>query len=145
LPKAGPSLAKESALKQAALLLVSARKFEPKPAAFTESGFDPQGTSHTLHRLLHHGQADLKLPYVMGLDVLKWIRGRPQFDSTVVVVLTSSANPNDVEGAYRLHANAYLVKPSGLDKLKKLAESIRSFWLEDNQAAPVFGGQGNSY
>jgi two-component system response regulator len=58
---------------------------------------------------------DLKLPYVMGLEVLKWIRERPQFDSTVVVVLTSSASPRDVDEAYRLHANAYLVKPSGMD------------------------------
>ena len=53
----------------------------------------------------------MKLPYVMGLEVLKWIRGRPRFDSTLVVVLTSSADPHDVDECYRLHANAYLVKP----------------------------------
>ena len=36
---------------------------------------------------------DLKLPYVMGLEVLKHIRERPEFDSTIVIVLTSSDSP----------------------------------------------------
>src|SRR5215475_4834342 len=76
---------------------------------------------------------DLKLPQVMGLDVLKWLRHRPEFDSTVVVVLTSSADPADVDAAYRLRANAYLVKPSGLANLQVLAQAIKDFWLLQNQ------------
>ena len=54
---------------------------------------------------------DLKLPFVMGLDVLKWIR--QQSDLTpIVVILTSSAEEKDIATAYRLGANAYLVKPT---------------------------------
>src|SRR2546426_4873268 len=53
---------------------------------------------------------DLKLPFVPGLEVLKWIRGQAQLP-TAVVILTSSENEADIAAAYRLGANAYLVKP----------------------------------
>ena len=82
---------------------------------------------------------DLKLPYVMGLDVLKWLRQRAEFDSTIVVVLTSSADPADVETAYRLKTNAYLVKPSGLANLQILTQATKDFWLVQNQPAPSLG------
>jgi CheY-like chemotaxis protein len=81
---------------------------------------------------------DLKLPFVPGLQVLKWVRERPEFDTTVVLVLTSSNNRADLEAAYRLRANAYLVKPSGLEEVRRLARSIHDFWLLQNQPAPPF-------
>jgi len=78
---------------------------------------------------------DLKLPRVMGLEVLKWLRKRPEFDSTIVLVLSSSPMPEDIEGAYHLRANAYLVKPSGLDKVEVMAQAIKDFWYTQNQPA----------
>jgi CheY-like chemotaxis protein len=81
---------------------------------------------------------DLKLPRVMGLEVLKFLRARPEFDPTVVLVLTSSSNPEDIHEAYHLKANAYLVKPVGYAKLRALARAIKDFWLTYNQPAPVF-------
>jgi CheY-like chemotaxis protein len=79
---------------------------------------------------------DLNLPKVAGLEVLKWVREKPEFDSTIVIVLTSSQDPHDVETAYQLKANAYLVKPNGLDKLRAQVEAIKSFWLMQNQPHP---------
>jgi DNA-binding NarL/FixJ family response regulator len=73
----------------------------------------------------------------MGLDVLKWLRERPQFDSIVVIVLTSSRNRADIDTAYRLHANAYLVKPTGMDSLVSIAKSIKEFWLVQNQSPQI--------
>jgi CheY-like chemotaxis protein len=81
---------------------------------------------------------DLKLPYVMGLDILKDIRARPEFDSTIVIVLTSSNDPSDVDAAYRLRANAYLVKPSGMEALQTLIRGIKEFWLTLNQRPSAF-------
>src|SRR5436190_17704060 len=78
---------------------------------------------------------DLKLPRVMGLEVLKWLREKPEFDSTIVLVLSSSHMSEDISAAYHLRANAYLVKPSGLDKLQLMAEAIRDFWYIQNQPA----------
>lgn len=76
---------------------------------------------------------DLKLPHLMGLDVLKWLRSRPQTKSTIVIVLTSSRYGEDISTAYQLGANAYLVKPPGVKQLAELLKTIKDFWLVANQ------------
>jgi len=80
---------------------------------------------------------DLKLPHLMGLDLLKWIRQYPKLDCLIVIVFTSSANPADIDDAYKLGANGYLVKPSGFEKLRLLAQSLKDFWLIHNQPSPT--------
>lgn len=79
---------------------------------------------------------DLKLPRVMGFEVLKWIRQQAALKSTSVIVLTSSDLKPDVDLAYRLGANSYLVKPSTLDKFKETIARIKQYWLELNRHAP---------
>ena len=78
---------------------------------------------------------DLKLPYVMGLDVLKWIRQQPELPA-IVVILSSSREEEDTATAYRLGANGYLVKPSDTSKLQDMAKSIKNFWLTQNTPPP---------
>ncbi|MDB6112596.1 MAG: response regulator receiver protein [Pedosphaera sp.] len=75
---------------------------------------------------------DLKLPYVMGLEVLKWIRAQNGLESLPVLVLTTSALQRDIDEAYKLGANAFLVKPSGVAQLAELVRLIRDFWLGAN-------------
>ena len=82
---------------------------------------------------------DLKLPRVMGLELLKWLREKPEFDSTIVLVLSSSPMPDDIRCAYHLRANAYVVKPSGLDKIQVLAQAIHDFWYMQNQPPSASG------
>lgn len=74
---------------------------------------------------------DLKLPHVMGLDVLKWIRQQPG-PTMIVVMLTASGEDADIATAYRLGANAFLVKPSEASKLEDMVKAIRDFWLTHN-------------
>jgi CheY-like chemotaxis protein len=74
---------------------------------------------------------DLKLPFVMGLDVLKWIREQPNTVS-VVIILTASAEEEDIATAYRLGANAFLTKPSEASKLQEIVKAIKDFWLTHN-------------
>jgi CheY-like chemotaxis protein len=74
---------------------------------------------------------DLKLPFVMGLDVLRTIRQELHL-LTVVVVLSASREPIDVAEAYRLGANAYLVKPSDMGRLQEMVKAIELFWLNHN-------------
>ena len=74
---------------------------------------------------------DLKLPYVMGLEVLKWIRQQPG-TPLVVVMLTASAEEDDIATAYRLGANAFLTKPSKSSELEEMAKAIKDFWLTHN-------------
>ena len=74
---------------------------------------------------------DLKLPYVMGLDVLKWIREQPGM-ALVVLLLTASGEEADIAAAYHLGANGFLVKPSEAAKLEEIVKAINSFWLTHN-------------
>lgn len=78
---------------------------------------------------------DLKLPFVMGLDVLKWIRQQSEW-GPIVVILSSSREEVDIAAAYRLGANAYLVKPAEVDQLEEMARTIRDFWLMQNTPSP---------
>ena len=80
---------------------------------------------------------DLKLPRMMGLVVLKWIRTQPELKSLIVIILTSSQLSPDIEMAYQLGANAYLVKPSSPSELCKVVAAIKLFWLEMNHAPAV--------
>jgi len=75
---------------------------------------------------------DLKLPYIMGLDVLKWIRNQPLLKTLPVVVFSSSNVQSDIHEAYRLGANSFLVKPSNVEQLDDLVRLIRDFWLTAN-------------
>ena len=79
---------------------------------------------------------DLKLPYILGLDVLKWVRGKPEFKSIIVVVLTSSKEDRDIEKAYNLGANSYLVKPPDAEGLSQMVRRIKEYWMEQNQMPP---------
>jgi CheY-like chemotaxis protein len=76
---------------------------------------------------------DLKLPYLSGHDVLAWIRHRKEFESLVVIVLTSSNEASDLSRCYALGANSYLVKPPTPDQLEDLARAFKWYWLEYNQ------------
>jgi CheY-like chemotaxis protein len=78
---------------------------------------------------------DLKLPFKSGHDVLAWIRNEAALIELVVVILTSSDEPSDIDRAYKLGANSYLVKPPTLIQLRDLAKSFKWYWLQYNQFA----------
>jgi len=75
---------------------------------------------------------DLKLPRRSGFEVLSWLRDREEMRRLPVVVLTSSNQPADVNRAYDLRANSYLVKPSGLGELTEMVHEIWDYWLRLN-------------
>lgn len=76
---------------------------------------------------------DLKLPHVMGLEVLRWIRNQPGMVVPVVLLSASSEN-SDMAAAYRLGCNGFLVKPSESSKLESMAQAISYFWLTDRKS-----------
>jgi CheY-like chemotaxis protein len=75
---------------------------------------------------------DLKLPYLSGHEVLAWVRQRKEFESMIVIVLTSSNEPSDLSRCYSLGANSYLVKPPTPEQLEDLAKAFKWYWLEYN-------------
>lgn len=71
---------------------------------------------------------DLKLPRVDGLEVLRRLKIDERFRALPVVVLTSSAEDRDIETAYRLGANSYIVKPVDFAKFLDVAMQIELYW-----------------
>ncbi|MFB6251622.1 MAG: response regulator [Halobellus sp.] len=72
---------------------------------------------------------DLNLPRRSGIEVLERIKRDDDLKQIPVLVLTSSDASNDIEAAYRHHANAYLVKPVDIGECESLAAQIERFWL----------------
>jgi len=72
---------------------------------------------------------DLNLPRLDGLGVLEALDGDPELGSLPVVVLTTSDQPSDVDRAYALHANGYVVKPLEFDGFIDAVASVQDFWL----------------
>jgi CheY-like chemotaxis protein len=72
---------------------------------------------------------DLKMPNKDGFEVLEWIRRQPDLKRLRVVVLTDSKYKEDINRAYELGANSYLVKPVGLRDFVSLAEAIKGYWI----------------
>jgi hypothetical protein len=71
---------------------------------------------------------DLHLPKVDGLQVLSQIKSHPQFRTIPVVVLTTSSEDRDMQTAYQLGANSYIVKSVDFDKFMQVAEQIELYW-----------------
>ena len=71
---------------------------------------------------------DLKLPKYSGLEVLKEIKSHAEFKTIPVVILTSSSEDSDVEKAYKLGANSYIVKPVEFNKFVEVAAQIELYW-----------------
>jgi CheY-like chemotaxis protein len=80
---------------------------------------------------------DLKLPRKSGLDVLAWLREQPAVRRIPVVVLTSSRQNRDLERAYDLGANSYLVKPVEFADLVSMIEALRLYWIVFNETPPA--------
>jgi CheY-like chemotaxis protein len=80
---------------------------------------------------------DLKLPRRHGLEVLTWLKEQPGIKRIPVVVLTSSREDKDIDRAYDLGVNSYLVKPVKSDALNHLIETINSYWLRSNEFPDV--------
>jgi CheY-like chemotaxis protein len=72
---------------------------------------------------------DLKLPGLSGLEVLKWIRAQPGLRGMRVVMLTGSSTIEDINQAYQLGANSFLVKPMDFDTFVQIAGAVAGYWV----------------
>ena len=71
---------------------------------------------------------DLGLPKVGGLEVLRQLKTNPASSSIPVIVLTTSAEDGDIQEAYRLGCNSYIVKPVEFTKFMDVASQIEVYW-----------------
>jgi CheY-like chemotaxis protein len=80
---------------------------------------------------------DLKLPRRSGHEVLEWVRRQDALKRLPVVILTSSRQAVDVNRAYDLGVNSYLVKPVTFDGLMELVRTLDLYWLLLNERPEV--------
>lgn len=72
---------------------------------------------------------DIKMPRKSGFEVLEWVKGaNGPLRRIPVVIVSSSDNPADINRAYELGANAYMVKPMDFHAVEHLFESITHYW-----------------
>ncbi|MBD2431532.1 MULTISPECIES: response regulator [Fischerella] len=76
---------------------------------------------------------DLKLPRRSGHEVLAWIKQQPELKLLPVIILTSSRQKVDVNQAYELGVNSYLVKPVKFAALSEMIKSFSDYWLRINE------------
>lgn len=72
---------------------------------------------------------DLNLPKVDGREVLQAIRAEPATRDLPVIVLTTSAEPFDVEASYALGVNSYIQKPVDFEQFVSAVRQVGLYWL----------------
>jgi CheY-like chemotaxis protein len=141
-------------LEQATILLV---EDEPNDVFFMERAFEQARLLNPL-KIVHDGEQaiaylkgeghyadrtkfpfpflmllDLRMPRRNGFEVLEWLRAQPGIRRLLTVVLTSSKDAPDINQAYDLGANSYLVKPPKAEALKEMFQRLDSYWVAMNQ------------
>ncbi len=79
---------------------------------------------------------DLKMPKQDGIEVLRQIKGEPGLSTIPVVVMTSSREDRDLQAAYRLGVNAYVVKPMQFKDFVDAVKQVGTFWAGLNEPPP---------
>lgn len=76
---------------------------------------------------------DIKLPKLNGLEVLRAIKKDKKLCHIPIVMLTSSCQDPDINEAYAMGANSYVVKPVEIESFTNTINSLGMYWLVVNQ------------
>jgi CheY-like chemotaxis protein len=87
----------------------------------------------TVHPLPDLMLLDIKMPRLDGFQVLAWLRKQPSLKRLPVIMFSSSDLARDVDRAYELGANSFLVKPRNLDFMSDLVRLLEEYWLDLNR------------
>jgi chemotaxis family two-component system response regulator Rcp1 len=79
---------------------------------------------------------DLNLPKKSGKEVLREIRANPDTRRIPVIILTTSAEEQDIIESYSQLANCYIVKPIGIDNFTTAIKCIGEFWTQTAKLPP---------
>jgi CheY-like chemotaxis protein len=79
--------------------------------------------------------SDLKMPRMTGFELLRWVRDHPDCGVIPTILFSNSAIEADVKEAYRLGANAYMVKPSKPQEMDDLLRRLCEFWTQCERPA----------
>jgi chemotaxis family two-component system response regulator Rcp1 len=73
---------------------------------------------------------DMNMPRFNGLETLSAVKADRELRVIPVIMLSTSAAPDDVRKSYQAHANCYVQKPTDLEQSVRLIRAIEAFWME---------------
>lgn len=76
---------------------------------------------------------DLKLPKLSGFQVLEKLRGDASLNSIPIAVLSSSGVESDIQRAYDLGANSYIIKPINFSEHAQAIRDAAQYWMNVNK------------
>jgi len=83
---------------------------------------------------------DIKMPRVSRFQVLHWVRQQHLLKRIPVIIFSSSGEDKDINEAYDLGANSYLIKPHCTEQLRFVARKLQNYWFETNKTPVAFAG-----
>ena len=72
---------------------------------------------------------DLKMPRADGFAVLEFLKSNPQWKVIPAIVLSASADLDDIKKSYMLGASSYHVKPQSHEALQHQLKVINDYWM----------------
>jgi len=72
------------------------------------------------------------MPRFNGLELMRWLRTQPDFEHVIIVALSGSTDPDEIDRAYQMGANSYLLKPGSALELERLVEAFYNYWVRSN-------------
>jgi CheY-like chemotaxis protein len=69
---------------------------------------------------------DINMPEISGLDLIEFLRRRPEWKDMPIVMLSSETADTMVDKALRYGADSYLTKPVTLEELEKAMDDAFS-------------------
>ena len=80
---------------------------------------------------------DLKMPEIDGFEVLEWIRNKLELRGVLIIVLSQLDELRQINRAYALGANSFLMKTGDPKELDGLIRAFKEYWLLKNQAPEI--------
>lgn len=73
---------------------------------------------------------DLNMPRLNGFETLRILKTDTRWRSIPTLILSTSANREDIAESYRLGTNSYVTKPGKYSHLVEVVDITRRYWLE---------------
>jgi CheY-like chemotaxis protein len=73
---------------------------------------------------------DLNMPRRDGREALREMKADPELRSIPVVILTTSKTEEDIENAYNLGANSFIMKPVTFEGLVQAMKVVTEYWFQ---------------
>lgn len=75
---------------------------------------------------------DIKLPKLDGFAVLRQLKNDPKFKSIPIIMLSTSAEKEEIAKGYAEGANSYIAKPVKFDEFVRKIQNLYLYWILTN-------------